>query len=41
MIFLDLIRDPRQTFFSLKLTYEGDVLSEAVLDGEILDTDKY
>ncbi len=40
-IFLDLIRDPGQPFFSLKLTYEGDELTEAVLDGEVLDTDKY
>ena len=36
LIFLDLIRDPGQPFFSLKLTYEGDVLTEAVLDGKRL-----
>ncbi len=41
LIFLDLIRDPEQPFFSLKLTYEGDVLTESVLDGVVLDTDKY
>ena len=35
-IFLDLIRDPSQPFFSLKLTYQGDELKEAVLDGKVL-----
>jgi 8-oxo-dGTP diphosphatase len=35
-IFLDLIRNPRQPFFSLKLTYQGDELKEAVLDGKVL-----
>jgi 8-oxo-dGTP diphosphatase len=35
-IFLDLIRDPGQPFFSLKLTYQGDELREAVLDGKVL-----
>ncbi len=39
LIFLDLIKNPKQPFFSLKLTYEGDVLTEAVLDGKNLDTD--
>ncbi|WP_029320966.1 NUDIX hydrolase [Butyrivibrio sp. AE3004] len=33
LIFLDLISSPEQPFFSLKLTYEGDVLTEAILDG--------
>ncbi len=37
LIFLDLINNPDQPFFSLKLTYEGDVLTEAVLDGKHLD----
>ena len=41
LIFLNLIKDPAKPFFSLKLTYVGDVLTEAVLDGEVLDTDKY
>ena len=35
-IFLDLIRNPHQPFFSLKLTYQGDELKEAVLDGKVL-----
>ena len=39
LIFLDLIKNPQQPFFSLKLTYEGDVLTEAVLDGKKLDPD--
>lgn len=34
-IFLQLLED-RQPFFSLKLTYEGDRLIEAVLDGRKL-----
>lgn len=37
LIFLDLIKDPAQPFFSLKLTYEGDELVEAVLDGQMLN----
>ncbi|SEL48379.1 MULTISPECIES: NUDIX hydrolase [unclassified Butyrivibrio] len=37
LIFLDLIKDPAQPFFSLKLTYEGDELVEAVLDGKLLN----
>ena len=37
LIFLDLIKNPQQPFFSLKLTYEGDVLTEAVLDGKLID----
>ena len=36
LIFLDLIKNPEQPFFSLKLTYEGDQLVEAVLDGKII-----
>ena len=39
LIFLDLIKNPDQPFFSLKLTYEGGELTEAVLDGKILDID--
>ena len=39
LIFLDLISDSTQPFFSLKLTYEGDILTEAVLDGRVLDID--
>ena len=34
-IFLRLL-DERPPFFSLKLTYEGDTLTEAVLNGELL-----
>lgn len=37
LIFLDLIKDPEQPFFSLKLTYEGDKLTEAVLDGKVIE----
>ena len=32
-IFLKLIEDPHQPFFSLKLEYQGDTLTRAVLDG--------
>lgn len=32
-IFLKLLDNPEQPFFSLKLCYEGDTLVEAVLDG--------
>ena len=35
-IFLRLIMDPRQPFFSLKLVYKGDDLVEAKLDGRQL-----
>ena len=35
-IFLKLIEDNAQPFFSLKLRYEGEVLAEAVLDGKHL-----
>ncbi|MBR2722550.1 MAG: 8-oxo-dGTP diphosphatase [Clostridia bacterium] len=35
-IFLHLIDDPGTPFFSLKLTYRGDTLTEAVLDGALL-----
>ena len=34
-IFLDLL-DQEIPFFSLKLTYQGDVLLEAVLDGKVI-----
>lgn len=37
LIFLDLIKNPEQPFFSLKLTYEGDKLTEAVLDGKVIE----
>ena len=36
-IFLQLLREDAP-FFSLKLTYRGDDLTEAVLNGELLDT---
>ena len=36
-IFLRLI-DEKAPFFSLKLTYKGDDLQEAVLDGKALNT---
>ena len=35
-IFLKLIEDDSQPFFSLKLRYEGETLAEAVLDGKHL-----
>ena len=35
-IFLSLIMDPQQPFFSLKLVYKGDDLVEAKLDGKPL-----
>ena len=35
-IFLELLRR-NASFFSLKLEYEGDKLTEAVLDGEKID----
>ena len=35
-IFLKLIEDDGQPFFSLKLRYEGEALAEAVLDGKPL-----
>ena len=37
-IFLELIADEKTPFFSLKLTYLGETLTEAVLDGEKLET---
>ena len=37
-IFLELIADEKTPFFSLKLTYEGEKLTEAVLDGEKMET---
>lgn len=36
-IFLDLINNPLQPFFSLKLVYRGNTLTEASLDGNALD----
>lgn len=38
-IFLSLIRDEKRPFFSLKLIYEGDTLTDAFLNGEKLDID--
>lgn len=35
-IFLRLLRDPQQPFFSLKLVYQGDDLVSAKLDGQKL-----
>lgn len=35
-IFLRLIEDPNQPFFSLRLEYHGEILVSAVLDGKIL-----
>ena len=37
-IFLALIADAKTTFFSLKLTYQGEKLTEAVLDGRKIET---
>ena len=37
-IFLELIADQKTPFFSLKLTYEGEKLTEAVLDGKEIET---
>ncbi len=39
-IFFRLLEE-RKEFFSLKLCYEGDVLKEAVLDGEAIDISSY
>ena len=36
-IFLELIADEKTPFFSLKLTYEGETLTEAVLDGRKIE----
>ena len=36
-IFLNLIANPEQSFFELTLTYSGNKLTDAVLDGEKLD----
>ena len=38
-IFFRLL-ETREAFFSLKLRYEGDVLTEAALDGMSLDLEK-
>ena len=35
-IFLSLLGDPEAPFFHLKLVYEGDALTEAVLNGKPL-----
>jgi len=39
-LFLRLLMDPRQPFFSLKLTYRGDTLASAKLDGQPILTRK-
>ncbi len=39
-IFLRLLEE-RDSFFSLKLVYEGDTLQEAVLDGEVLPLERW
>ena len=36
-IFLQLIMNPDQPFFSLKLVYKGDDLVSAKLDGRLMD----
>lgn len=36
-IFLRLIENPNQPFFSLRLEYQGDTLISAILDGKALD----
>lgn len=36
-LFLRLIEDPDQPFFSMKLRYTGDDLAEAVLDGKAVE----
>lgn len=36
-IFLRLIENPNQPFFSLRLEYQGDTLISAILDGKELD----
>lgn len=36
-IFLRLIENPDQPFFSLRLEYQGDTLISAILDGKALD----
>ncbi len=38
LIFLKLLRD-EAPFFSLKLTYQGDALVEAVLNGKVISID--
>ena len=37
-IFLKLIENPKTPFFTLSLSYEGDVLTKAVLDGKEIST---
>ncbi len=39
-IFLRLIENPDQPFFSLRLEYQGDTLISAILDGKALDIKK-
>ena len=39
-IFLELLKE-RDTFFSLKLVYDGDSLLEAQLDGKAIEWEKY
>ena len=39
-VFLDLL-ETRDSFFSLKLVYDGDVLIEASLDGKAIEWEKY
>ncbi len=40
-IFLRLIENPDQPFFSLRLEYKGDTLVSAVLDGKNIDFKEY
>lgn len=40
-IFLRLIADEKQAFFRLALTYKGDRLQEAILDGEKIFFEKF
>ena len=40
-LFFRLIEAPDSPFFSLKLTYKGDTLTQAVLDGKDLDLPVY
>ena len=39
-VFLDLL-ETTDSFFSLKLVYDGDVLIEASLDGKAIEWGKY
>ncbi len=40
-IFLKLLNDPDQPFFSLRLDYRGDTLTEAVLNGTTLHLEEW